>query len=135
MDVNPYQSPQAPPDRQRVDETEPDPPKAGSMTLLEAYIVFTILLSMFILLIPSVQAAREIGGATEAPSAIHDLIVAMLPQTPVLPLVVAPIYAAAIAVPLTALTAAIRRVLPGRSVWLATILVLAPILALLFTSV
>jgi hypothetical protein len=94
------------------------------MHLWEAYVVFTIVLWLMLVLAPAVDAALEVNGAPPR----YPAITAMLPRGPG-GLVVVLIYAATAAAPLTLGVCGLRQLLPRRSVWLATMLILAAVIA------
>ena len=100
------------------------PSKRRSMKTREAYLLCTITLAMILVLSPAIDAARETQGMTQ----IYPMISAILPSGPT-GLIVALVCAGIIGAFLTFAVCQIRRVLPRRSVWLATMLILLPLFA------
>jgi len=95
------------------------------MQVWEAYVVFTIWLSSIFVLSPAVDAAREMRG--DPP--VFPAITAILPTNGFGLVLVAVIYAATIAAILTWSVCRLRRILPGRSVWLPTMLIIVSVMA------
>ena len=92
------------------------------MTIRETYVLFAITVLMIFVLSPAVDLARERQGRQP----IYPAISAILPSSP-LGLPVAICYAGIGAGCLTYGVRCLRRILPGVSVWLATMLFLAPL--------
>ncbi len=115
----------------RRHERRPPPPDSssrawGGMRMWEAYAGLVLLVTMIFVLSPSIDAARYARG--DPP--LYPMIDALVPTNPpyTLAILACPMYGIVLAVPLTLAASLLRRVMPRRNVWLATMLIVVPIM-------